>query len=75
LDGRSARRKAANYTGQHKHRKSRHPCFLWDSNSRSQVWEDVNISCLTLHGHRARSIFCCPFEMKLSLSDSDIESC
>jgi hypothetical protein len=37
-DGGSACRKAAAYTGQHKHRinADRHPCLEWDSNPRSQ---------------------------------------
>jgi hypothetical protein len=38
LDGESACRKAATYTGQHKHRinADRHPCLEWDLNLRSQ---------------------------------------
>jgi hypothetical protein len=37
LDGESARRKAATYTEQHKHRINAHvhPCLEWDSNPRS----------------------------------------
>jgi hypothetical protein len=39
LDGGSARRKAATYTGKRKHNKGtqyRYPCLKWDSNTRSQ---------------------------------------
>jgi hypothetical protein len=38
LDGGSASRKAAAYTGQHKHTMNadRHPCIEWDSNPQSQ---------------------------------------
>jgi hypothetical protein len=36
LDGGSARRKAATYTEQHKHRIDKYLCLQWDSNPRSQ---------------------------------------
>jgi hypothetical protein len=46
LDGGSASRKAATYTGLHKHGINAHrqPCLDWDSNPKSQCFERTKTS-------------------------------
>jgi hypothetical protein len=60
LDGGSARRKAATYTEQHRHRINahRHPCHEWDSNPRSQCSRGEDGLCFRPSGHCDRLVFC-----------------